>query len=751
MNSNPKTYQLIIRGLVQGIGFRPFIYRQALKHNVSGTVENNNEFVRIIIQGEEKDINNFNGELKSNAPAAAIIASIETMPIDAERMHEFTILKSSSSSTNITLVSPDIAVCSECIADLKHQKHRIHYPLINCTNCGPRFSIIHSLPYDRANTSMVEFDMCPKCKSEYENISDRRFHAQPVACNDCGPVYEMKDSKQTNNDIIKILQNIQVQLNEGKSIAIKGTGGFHLVCDALNQKAVKALRSKKQRDGNPFAVMFRNIESLRKYAVTTEYEEQLIQSWQRPIVLLKSRKELAYDVCLGFKTLGAMLPSMPFHHMLFENIEQDVLTFTSGNISDEPIIIRNDEAINKLTAITDSIVSYNRNIVNRCDDSVIQVVNEKARFIRRSRGYVPSPIRTPYNVEGILATGSELSNCFAIGKGNQILLSQHIGDLKNPATLNFYEESINAFKNIFRFTPSIIACDLHPNYLSSRYAQASGLPIIQVQHHHAHAASCMAEHAIQNKVIAVCFDGTGLGDDGNIWGGEFLVCDYSNYKRVVHLEYIPLPGGDKVSDQPWRTALSLMYMIYGETLNRFDFVPEHRTNDIPLIITAIDKKINCPLSSGGGRYFDAAAAIIGVCKESSFHAEAPMRLEAAIDKNEKGNYEYEFNNGIISLQPMYKRMFEEAGNVDASIVSARFHNTMVNVIVDTCINISKGENISDIVLSGGVFQNAYLLEKSEEMLRKKGLTVYSHTKIPTNDGGLAVGQMVVAVNNLMID
>ena len=593
---------------------------------------------------------------------------------------------------------------------------------------------------------MAPFIMCPTCQKEYEDILDRRFHAQPVACTTCGPKYELISEHGSIKNLNDILQNVKTLLQQGKILAVKGIGGFQMACDARNEEAVKRLREMKNREGKPFAVMFANIEELKKYTHLYPEEEKSVLSWRRPIVIVQEKKKLAHSVSVGFKTIGAMLPYMPFHYLLFEKLEIPAIILTSGNISDEPIVIDNDEASKTLSQISDAVLIYNRDIYNRTDDSVAFVVNQKERMIRRSRGYSPEPVNLDLNVDGIFAAGAELVNCFCIGKGNQAIMSQHIGDLKNLETLEFYSESFTRFKNLFRVKPEIAVYDKHPDYLSTRFAKDLSVKKIEVQHHHAHITSCMAEHGLDEKVIGVSFDGTGYGDDGNIWGGEFFICDLSDYKRYSHFEYIPLPGGDKVTKEPWRTGISYLYKYYGRDFLKFDlpFLKEINNEKVNIIIQAIEKNINCPLSSSSGRLFDAVAAITNVCTVSKFHAEAPMRLESISHPGIEYAYPFDFGK-VVSFESTIKEIVEDLiENIDVSEISAKFHNTVINVIFAVASQIRKESGINKIVLSGGTFQNRYILSRIEQILEKENFEVYSQLKIPSNDGGIALGQLVIA-------
>jgi len=709
-------------------------------------VENRNDCVLIKAQGNQKNIKKFVSSIAKFAPETSHIESIKTAPIDWENFSDFQITKSKNISEAITEISPDIAVCSECLMDMKVQSNRINYPFINCTNCGPRFSIVKDLPYDREKTTMKKFIMCDDCRKEYIDVSNRRFHAQPVACINCGPEYELVFNNKSIKDFDTILRIFSELINNGKIIAVKGLGGFHIACDANNERAVSRLRELKNREGKPFAVMFSNLKSLKEYAVVNKTEEMRLLSWRRPILILKEKKKLAESVSIGFRTIGAMLPYMPFHYLIFENLKIPAIVLTSGNISDEPIIVDNDKAKNTLSKISDALLIYNRDIYNRTDDSVEMVVNKKARMIRRSRGSAPSPIRMSRDVDGIVATGAELVNCFCVGKGDQAILSQHIGDLKNLETFDFFSETIDQFIKLFRVKPKLIVCDKHPDYLSTKYANDLKFKTISVQHHHAHIASCMAEHNLDEKVIGVSFDGTGYGDDHKVWGGEFLICDLNEYERYTHFEYIPIPGGDKAIEEPWRMGISYLYKIYGADLyeSSLPFLRNIKNEDLDIIIRAIEKGINCPLTSSAGRLFDAVAAIIDLCTFSKFHAEAPMRLESVVDKNCMEQYNFQMASTIIVEQTIREIVDDIKKNIPISIISAKFHNTIISIIFTVVNEIYKNFNIKKVVLSGGTFQNKYILGNVEKLLMEKKFRVFSHNIIPSNDGGIALGQLAIA-------
>ncbi|NOX85091.1 MAG: carbamoyltransferase HypF [Chlorobi bacterium] len=729
-----------IKGLVQGVGFRPFIYRLAVEHKLKGTVENNNRGVFIHVEGETEQLERFIISLPQRIPEAASITVFKEIPAQLEYYTDFSIKKSRSVSDEITEVSPDIGVCKACLEDMKTQPHRINYPFINCTNCGPRFTIIRDLPYDRHQTTMAVFEMCDTCRKEYTDILDRRFHAQPIACKHCGPWYTLHENSRTEEDLEKILTRTAQLLESGKILAIKGLGGYHLTCNPFDEKAVSDLRLHKNREGKPFALMVKDLETVKEYLHTNPEEEKLLTGWRKPIVLLKVKKPFAPSVSIGLDTVGVMLPYMPFHYLLFEKLKLPAIVLTSGNLSDEPIVINNETALDKLGDISEAVITYNRDIHNRTDDSVTFVATGKERVIRRSRSFAPSPVELTFEVEGIFAAGAELVNCFCIGKGKQAIMSQHIGDLKNMETLEFYKESIRRHERLFRFEPSLAAMDLHPDYLSTNYVRQLDIPATAIQHHHAHIASCMAENGLDTKVIGVSFDGTGYGTDGNIWGGEFMVCDFLDFDRKAHFEYIPQPGGDAVTKHPWRMMTAYLVHYFGENV-----VTEHPElfdgidlKELEVVLFMIKNKINSPLTSSAGRLFDAVSSLLGICRNTTYHAEAPMRLEAAAPPGAEGSYSFEIKGDVISMKPVFEEMIEALNRGEnPGTISAKFHRTISEVIVENISRISRETGIREIALSGGTFQNRIILEQAEQLLTRTGFNVYTHSHIPSNDGGIA--------------
>ena len=751
-NNNLQNFQIYIKGRVQGVGFRPFIYKIAKTYQVNGWIKNQNDGLLLNAEGQPEKIESFIQTIIKNAPQAARITDLKTQIIPVQNFSSFKIQSSENISSAITEICPDLAVCRDCLHDLKAQKHRLDYAFINCTNCGPRFSIIKTLPYDRENTTMAQFKMCDTCNNEYNDISNRRFHAQPVACNNCGPVYFLNANNNSYKKIEDIVYHTAKLLDTGQIAAIRGTGGFHLACDAFNDKAVKNLRQKKDREGKPFAVMCKDMETVRKLAIINTKEQDILQSIIRPIVLLKLKpnpeiNKLSKSVSSGMDTIGIFLPYMPFHYLLFEQIQTSAIVLTSGNRSENPIIIRNDKAKTELKDIADAFVLHNREIYNRTDDSVVMVVNSSERLIRRSRGYAPEPIILPFNVDGILALGPELKNTFCLGKDNMAIISQHIGDLKNMATYDFYQQTISRYLDLFRVKPQIIAKDMHPLYLSTRFAdQFDNLTQVDIQHHHAHLASCMAENNIRQKVIGISLDGTGYGTDGQIWGGEIFLCDLENFIRKKHFAYVEIVGGDKSIKEPWRLALAYLYHTFGKKFQdlKIPFVKHFSADKKNSIHFALENKINTIQTSSLGRFFDAVAAMLEICLETSYDAEGPMKLESILDETITDEYPFS-NEKEINIKNIISSIVKDIEKkVDNAIIATRFHNTIISILLKTADEIKGETQINKIALSGGVLQNRYLLKNLEIKLRKMEFEVFSQKKVPANDGGVSFGQVAIA-------
>jgi hydrogenase maturation protein HypF len=745
--------EVIVTGLVQGVGFRPFIFRIATKAGLTGWVLNTNENVKILVTGDPVNISSFLTALRNEAPPASIIEAISTVEIKSAVFDSFRILESHNVSDEITEISPDIAVCNDCLEDITKNGSRLNYAFVNCTNCGPRFTIIQDLPYDRAKTTMKTFAMCPECREEYETVTDRRFHAQPTACSNCGPTYELyAGQSKVSESIDVILDSVSQSIENGGVVLIKGLGGMHLACDAFNETAVKKLRDLKNREGKPFAVMFRDIAQLKIHTHMNEIEEQSLVSWRRPIVLVEKKNTtqqhvLAQNLNARLNLLGVMLPYMPFHYMLFQQLKTSAIVLTSGNFSSEPILIDNKPALEQFLPVVDLAVMHNRDIYNRTDDSVTRIIGGKERIFRRSRGYAPAAVRTAMNTEGIIAFGAELTNCFCVGKGQKAFLSQHIGDLQGLETIQFYENTIKQFISLFRVKPELLAVDMHPEYISTKAGLNYGnFQVVKIQHHHAHIASCMAEHRLDERVIGVALDGTGYGTDGHIWGSEFLLCDLNDFERITHFDYIPLPGGDSAAEEPWRTAVSFLYKVFGREFLTLE-LPALKHLDpekVELIIQMIDKKINCPLSSGAGRLFDCVASLLNLVQNATFQAEGPMRLEAIVSSDCTASYAFECNETIQFTTTIQEIIDDILRGTDKSIIATKFHNTIILVIFETVKSIRMKAGINKVVLSGGVFQNKYLLEGTIQVLLKNNFEVFSHATVPSNDGGIALGQLAVA-------
>ena len=755
-----KTIEIRVRGRVQGVGFRPFICRRAMEHGIAGWVENDNLGVLVRAGGNGKQIEAFVRAIGERKPVAASIESLDVYRVDGDETRAdrdetradrkkkptFTIRESRILSDAMTEVGPDIAVCRECLADMKQQQHRLDYPLINCTHCGPRFSIVRSIPYDRERTTMSAFEMCDTCRKEYEDIRDRRFHAQPVACNSCGPQYRFnmagrKPERASGTSFLRAARLI----DRGKILAVKGIGGYFLVCDAMNEGAVLRLRQRKQRDAKPFAVMFRDEQSLQQFASCSREEMDAIRSWRRPIVLLPLTGKIPEALNGGLATVGAMLPYMPVHYLLFERLRTPVLVMTSGNLSEEPVIKGDREAAEKLGRVADAFLYHDREISNRIDDSVVAVVNRKERLYRRSRGYVPQPVYVDRDVEGIFATGADLKGCFCIGKGNQAVMSQHIGDLENLETEKFYREALGVFRELYRFQPGLVVCDLHPDYFSTAMAAETGVPVIRAQHHHAHIVSCMAEHGLNGEVLGISMDGTGYGPDHQVWGGEFLICSRDRFKRYGHFDYVPLPGMDKAVKEPWRMGLVYLNRAFGEKL--FDlgipFTEQLERRKAEAVLYAADRHINTCMTSSSGRLFDAVAALLGICMVNRFEAEAPMRLEALMDPHEGGSYDIQ-RSDPLNFNGVIEQVVKDLRRGTAPpVISARFHHTVVSVFQIMARKMRDETGLTRVVLSGGTFQNRFLLGRTEDLLRDEGFEVFTHEQVPANDGGIALGQLMI--------
>jgi len=790
------SYRIRITGVVQGVGMRPCIYNLARRHGLTGWCGNDSQGVSMEIQGA--GARSFIEALKTAPPPLARIETFDIQIVSAPPYKDFIIRESVvlSDDNAFVLISPDIATCADCLAEVFDPANRRNlYPFTNCTNCGPRYSIIKKIPYDRSRTTMAAFALCTECAAEYHDPVDRRFHAQPNACSACGPRVWLADSSgRPDKDAgvnFEAVKKAQELLNEGAIIGIKGLGGFHLACDAADSQAVSRLRRLKRSaykngikgggSNKPFAVMVKDVDACRRFAIVTDDEQRALEDRRRPIVLLekalnppqpprpaplgagtpKGGSALAVEVALNNPRYGVMLPYTPLHHILFHDngARFGALVMTSGNLAEEPIVISNDIAVEKLGHIADAFLLHDRDIHTRVDDSIVRLDNETTRVVRRSRGFAPNPIDLGAEAPEIYAAGALLKNTFCVTRGRYAVLSQHIGDLESLEALRFHEESLVKLKAAFKAAPVIVAHDMHPDYMSTGlgrvYASERGLPAVAVQHHHAHIVSCMAEHGIAREVIGVAFDGTGLGTDGRVWGGEFMLATRRGFKRSAHLDYIPMPGNDRAVIEPWRMAVAYLYRAYGNGwadvhgAGRFDKPGPDTTIDA--IIKMMDTQTNSPLTSSAGRLFDAVASLIGLRDVISYEAEAAIDLEAAAGlgrQDDAAPYPFvllEDDPVVIDTAPVIRAVWDGlAAGEPVPIIAWRFHLTMAEIITSVAGRLRRASGLQDVVLSGGVFQNALLLRLSSERLGKAGFKVWAHERVPTNDGGISLGQAVVA-------
>ena len=747
-----------MRGVVQGVGFRPFVYRLAHQHKLKGRVRNTSGSVDIEVEGAEKALRGFLSDLEDKAPPMARIESVKATFHSPKGYTGFQIEPSLSREGQYQLVSPDIATCADCREEIfSRSDRRFGYPFTNCTNCGPRFTIIEDIPYDRPQTTMRKFKMCPRCQREYDDPLDRRFHAQPNACPDCGPSLELVDSGGRRFKSQNVIEQAARLLKEGKILAVKGLGGFQLACDATSHRAVKALRDRKRRPAKPLAVMMNDIKEVAKHCLISKEEKELLESPQSPIVLLRWKRssDIARAVAPGLKYLGVMLPYTPLHHLLLKETGRP-LVMTSGNLSEEPIAKDNDEALRRLKGIADYFLMHNRDIYARYDDSVYMVEGGRPVALRRARGYAPYPIFLPFKARQILACGAEDKNTFCLTRDEHAFTSQHIGDMENEETLEHFENTIELYKKLFRVEPEIIAYDMHPEYLATKYAleegAKTGLKLVAVQHHHAHVAGCLTENGVTDKVIGVAFDGTGYGSDGTIWGGEFLLADCKNFKRVGHFEYIPLPGGAAAIKKPYRLALSYLYTLLGEDFDLSGLpLADIKPAEIEIVRQQLERKINSPLASSAGRLFDAVSALAGVRGEIEYEAQAAIELEMlAPDKIEKADsypfsIEEEGGMRVVKLSELLAAVVEDVRDkVPAPVISLKFHHTVAGIITGMCKLIAADSGLKRVALSGGVFQNRRLLKLATAALKREGFEVLNHRLVPANDGGISLGQAVVA-------
>ncbi|MBI5583745.1 MAG: carbamoyltransferase HypF [Deltaproteobacteria bacterium] len=747
-------YRVTIQGIVQGVGFRPFIYQQARARRLTGFVTNTSHGVELEIEGPDPALDDFLRAIRQEAPPLSRITSIQVQPLPTEGDGEFQIRKSRAQETRSALISPDTAVCPDCLRELRDPlDRRYRYPFINCTNCGPRYTIIRDIPYDREKTTMAPFALCPACAAEYADPFNRRFHAQPNACWQCGPQVALHDQGGGRIATPDPLAETARLLQEGWIVAVKGLGGFHLAVEADREEAVRRLRARKQREEKPLALMCPDLETVRSLAWVEEEEAEALGSRERPIVLLRKKEPnpIAPSVAPGNRYFGVMLPYTPLHYLLLDQ-GLEALVMTSGNLSEEPICIDNDEAFERLGGIADYFLVHNRDIHLRSDDSIVQRVSGALRPLRRSRGFVPVPIFLAEPIAPVLACGAELKNTVCLTKGDRAFISQHIGDLENLETLNFFKLTIAHLKQILQIEPEVIAYDLHPDYLSTRFAlEQTGIELIGVQHHFAHLAGCLAEHGLNEKVIGLSLDGSGYGTDGQIWGGEVLVGDLGSFERRGHLEYLPLPGGARAIREPWRMAVSYLYQAYGEDL--FDqplpLLKHCERSKIELLLQMIRKGINSPLTSSCGRLFDGVAALIGLKETVAYEGQAAMELEMIQGGDPEAPYAVEVvgDAGVYRIlpQPIIRRVVEDLGRgISRERISRRFHLTVVEAFTRVCVRLRDDTGLEKVALGGGVFQNRTLLTEMEARLNREGFKVYSKSLVPTNDGGISLGQAVAA-------
>lgn len=749
-----------IKGIVQGVGFRPFIYGLATRLDLKGWVRNTSSGVEIEVSGSTENLQIFTREIRESAPPLSRILSLVAHPVPAGNFERFQILASQAIEGEFIPISPDMNICPDCLREMLDPKdRRYRYPFINCTNCGPRFTIIKDIPYDRPLTTMADFPLCPDCAAEYNDPLNRRFHAQPVACPTCGPYLSLVQNGTEVETHEAALQDARKLIREGQIVAIKGLGGYLLACDATNPQAVARLRDRKKRSDKPFALMAYDLEAIRRHCFIAQPEEELLTSIQRPIVLLERKPDsnISEHCAPNLHTLGFMLPYTPLHYLLLEptNDFPNALVMTSGNLSEEPIAYTDEDAMLRLDSIADAFLTHNRPIHMRMDDSVHSISAGKPAILRRARGFAPSPILLAENIPPTLGAGAELKNTFCLGRSNQAFLSHHIGDLENYETLRSYEEAIDHYQRLFRISPRMIGCDMHPDYLASRYAAdraaAESIPLVKVQHHHAHLAACLADNGVStlDPVIGLTYDGTGFGLDGTIWGGEILVGSYDKFQRAYSLQYAPLAGGDAGVRRPSKMALGWLYslgMVWEE-----DLPPVNDLNPQELEVLSIQLKrsINTPLTSSMGRLFDAVASLVGVRQQASYEGQAAIELEAIADPNESGFYEFDISETSFSPAPLFSAIIHDMrAGIQLPELSARFHNSIANLSLELCRRIRNLSGIGTVTLSGGVWQNRFLFTRTVYNLETNGFTVLRHQQTPVNDGCIALGQLMVAVHQV---
>lgn len=751
-----KAYRISIKGIVQGVGFRPHVYRLAREYEIKGWVLNSSAGVFIEAEGEFKKLQEFARRLVDDPPPLALIRNCQIEEIIMQGFEDFQIKASESQEDRLVMISPDIAICADCQAEvLDPNDRRYGYPFTNCTNCGPRFTIIKDVPYDRIKTTMAPFPMCPECQEEYENPLHRRFHAQPNACPVCGPHTILVDANNQEVDASPV-----GLLKRGYIIAVKGLGAFHLAADAANSDAVRSLRQRKKRDAKPFAVMARDIEVAKKYCKISSFEEKQLLSPQAPIVVMECQNDykLARDIIHpGLNTLGVMLPYTPLHYLLFDN-ELELLVMTSANISDEPLIKENEDALQKMQGIADYFLLHNREIFNPCDDSVLMVTPRGLpQLIRRARGFVPRGISIPGAHGSVLAVGGEMKNTFCLTRQGEAFLSQHWGDLNHYLNYQYFLKGIDRFKNMLSVEPQLIAHDLHPNFQTTRWAREQvNIPKIAIQHHYAHMASAMADNGLEGEVLGLICDGTGWGSDGAVWGCEILRGDYRQFSRLGHLKYVALPGGDLSARRPYRMALVYLLRVLGDEGREMahKLLPDLSFEESSLIINRLQSSSLELQTSSCGRLFDAVGAVLGICPINRYEGQAAIELEAWADINEKGSYSYiiekEAGLYLLNVFPMWQELLQDVQQgLKVGAVAQKVHNTLIKMFVDSLVKVRDENGLNRVVLSGGVFHNMIILHRLIEELQAQDFMVYQHQQVPPGDGGISLGQAIIAseVNN----
>lgn len=750
------------------MGFRPFLFSLAEKYRLNGEVSNTSEGVAVTVEGPPEAIDRFCDDIYEQCPVLASITGFQTHEVDAVGFSGFRIVESRALNGRITLISPDVAVCRECLAEMRNpMDRRFAYPFINCTHCGPRYTIIEDIPYDRPRTAMKKFPMCPACRAEYEDPRNRRFHAQPNACPECGPKVSLLDARgdRLDEDPESAIGLAARYLAQGKILAVKGLGGFHLACDGTCEKAVQKLRQRKNRPHKPFALMVASISAVEAHVHVSRDEKALLESRHRPIVLLKKKGEIDLSEVEGpvrsvaplNPRLGVMLPYTPLHHLLLEK-GPSILVMTSGNRSGDPLAIDNDEALQTFSHIADAFLVHDRDIYFRADDSIVLVQAGRSRFVRRSRGYAPLPVTVNRPWPKILACGAGLKNTICLTRGNQAFLSPHIGDLFTTAAQQYFRDAVGHLKKILAMEPEIVAHDLHPGYFSTAFAtEQSNLPRVGVQHHHAHAVACMVENDLDEPVLAITLDGTGYGTDGHIWGGEILSCTRGHFERKAHLAYIPMPGGDAAVLEPWRMAAAVLHQVFGKDFIKLpiDWIRNMDRTKLAFVTQMTAKRLNSPPTSSCGRLFDAAASLLGIRHIITHEGQAAMELEA-VAGNTGADRGYGFDliqddsddpPGLIRIDmaPCFRDLVQDLMNrEEPALISARFHETLSDSFIRAAVLVRQQTGLGKIVLSGGVFNNDRLLTRMIACLEEQGFLVYTHTRVPCGDGGISLGQAAVA-------